>query len=179
MAATDTAADIDALIASNRAAVDELFRTAEAAAAEGRWTTPRAPGKWSPQQVVEHVAISLEEAGNVIAGRPTKLPTRPALFRPLGGLVFRRVLRKGGFPRIKTPPSMDPAKEAPAGPASLDEARRRLDLGFAAFEKACRERAARGDPVPSKAFGNVSLAGYARFNELHTRHHMQQIPVVL
>jgi hypothetical protein len=179
MADTDIAVDIDALIASNRAAVDELFRTAEAAAAENRWTTPRAPGKWSPQQVVEHVATSLEEAGNVIAGRPTKLPTMPALLRPIGGLLFRRVLKKGGFPKVKTPPSMDPAKAAPAGPATIDEARARLDAGFAAFERACRERAAKGDAVPSRAFGNVSLADYARFNELHTRHHTRQIPVVL
>ena len=179
MAATDTAADIDALIASNRQAVDELYRTAEAAAAEGRWTTPRAEGKWSPQQVVEHVAISLEEAGNVIAGRPTKLPTLPALFRPIGGVLFRRILKKGGFPKVKTPSSMDPAKAAPAGPATIGEARARLDAGFAAFEKACRERAARGDAVPSKAFGKVRLEDYARFNELHTRHHTKQIPIVL
>jgi hypothetical protein len=175
----DIEADVEALIASNRAAVDELYRLAEAAAAENRWTTPRAPGKWSPQQVVEHVAISLEEAGNVIAGRPTKLPTMPALLRPIGGLLFKRVLRKGGFPRVKTPPSMDPAKAAPTGPATITDARERLDAGFAEFEKACRERAAKGDAVPSKAFGNVSLQDYARFNELHTRHHAQQIPIVL
>ena len=177
--APDTTADVDALIASNRAAVDELYRTAEAAAAEDRWTTPRAPGKWSPQQVVEHVAISLEEAGNVIAGRPTKLPTLPALLRPIGGIMLRRILRKGGFPKVKTPSSMDPAKAAPAGPATIGEARVRLDTAFAEFERACRERAARGDAVPSKAFGKVSLEDYARFNELHTRHHTQQIPIVL
>ena len=179
MAAPETAADTEALIATNRAAVDELFRIAEAAAAEGRWTTPREPGKWSPQQVVEHVAISLEEAGNVIAGRPTKLPTLPALLRPVGGILFRRILKKGGFPKVKTPPAMDPAKAAPPGPATVGEARARLDTGFAAFERACRDRAAKGDAVRSKAFGKVPLADYMRFNELHTRHHTKQIPVVL
>lgn len=172
-------ADIEALIASNRDAVDELFSLAEVAATEGRWTTPRAKGKWSPQQVVEHVAISLEEAGNVIAGRPTKLPTMPALLRPLGGMMFRRVLKKGGFPKVKTPSAMDPAKDAPAGPATIEDARARLDAGLAAFEKACRDRAAKGDAVPSKAFGNVSVEDYARFNELHTLHHARQIPIVL
>ena len=172
-------ADIEALIASNRGAVDELYGLAEVAAAEGHWETPRAHGKWSPRQVVEHVAISLEEAGNVIAGRPTKLPTFPAFLRPLGGMMFRRILKKGGFPKVKTPPSMDPARAAPAGPATIEEARARLDAGFAAFEKACRDRAARGDAVPSQAFGNVSLEDYARFNELHTRHHAKQIPIVL
>jgi hypothetical protein len=172
-------ADLDTLIAANRAAVDELLGTAEVAATEGRWTTPRAPGKWSPQQVVEHVAISLEEAGNVIAGRPTKLPTMPALLRPLGGLLFKRVLKKGSFPKVKTPRSMDPATGAPTGPATIADARARLDAAFAEFERACRARAARGDAVPSEAFGKVTVEDYARFNELHTRHHTKQIPIVL
>jgi hypothetical protein len=171
--------DVDALLAANRDAVDELYRTAEAAEAEGRWTTPRGAGKWSPQQVVEHVAISLEEAGNVIAGRPTKLPTLPALLRPLGKLFFKRVLGTGKFPKSKTPKSMDPAEGRLAGPATITEARARLDAALAEFENACRARAAGGDKVPSGAFGRVPLEDYARFNELHTRHHTHQIPIVL
>jgi len=171
--------DVTDLLATNRQAVDELLRTAEAAEAEGRWATPRAPGKWSPQQVVEHVAISLEEAANVIAGRPTKLPTLPVILRPARTFFFKRVLKTGSFARSKTPKSMDPAREAPAGPATITEARARLDAAFAVFEKACRDRAAAGDTIPSGAFGKVSLEDYARFNELHTRHHTQQIPIVL
>jgi hypothetical protein len=171
-------ADVTALLAANRAAVGELLRTAEAAATEGHWTTPRAPGKWSPQQVVEHVAISLEEAGNVIAGRPTLLPTVPVLLRPLGRLLFKRVLKTGTFPKVKTSKSMDPARTAVTGPATPAEARTRLDDALAKLEEACRARAASGDEVPSGAFGKVSLEDYARFTELHTRHHTHQIPIV-
>jgi hypothetical protein len=171
-------ADITALLAANRAAVHELLGTADAAAAEGHWTTPRAPGKWSPQQVVEHVAISYEEGGNVVAGRPTKLPTLPVFVRPLARLVFNRALKTGKFPKAKTTKAMDPAKGAPPGPADPAEARARLDAALAKFEEACRERAAAGDDVPSGAFGKVSLEDYARFTELHTRHHTKQIPIV-
>ena len=171
-------ADLAALLAANRDAVDELVRTAEVAEAEGRWTTPRAPGKWSPQQVVEHVAILLEEGGNVIAGRPTQLPTLPAFVRPLARLMFKRVLKTGKFAKLKTRRGLDPALAGAAGPVDAAAARARLDAALAEFEKACRARAAAGDAVPSGAFGKVSLEDYARFTELHTRHHTHQIPIV-
>ena len=47
-------ADVNDVLAANRAAVLDLVAAAERSAAT--WTTPRAPGKWSPSQVVEHVA---------------------------------------------------------------------------------------------------------------------------
>jgi hypothetical protein len=165
--------DLDSVLAANRAAVDELVRAAEAA--HSNWTTPRAPGKWSPSQVVEHVALSLEEGGNVVAGRPTKFPTLPALVRPLAKLMFNRVVKTGKFPKARTNKAMDP----PKGPASPAEAGARLEAGLAKFEDACRARASAGNTVQSGAFGRVSVEDYARFTEIHTRHHTKQIPVVL
>lgn len=171
------ASDLDSALAANRAAIEELLIAAEAAHAH--WTTPRAPGKWSPRQVLEHVALALEEGANVVAGRPSKLPTLPALVRPLARLFFARTLRTGKFPKAKTSKEMDPALAAPAGPASPADARARLESALAAFERACRDRAAQGADVASPAFGQVSVADYARFTALHTRHHAKQIPVVL
>jgi hypothetical protein len=55
-------ADVNDVLAANRAAVLHLVAAAERSAAT--WTTPRATGKWSPSQVVEHVAGGLEEAAN-------------------------------------------------------------------------------------------------------------------
>ncbi len=48
-------ADVNDALAANRAAVLELVAAAERSAAI--WTTPRAPGKWSPSQVVESDAF--------------------------------------------------------------------------------------------------------------------------
>jgi hypothetical protein len=166
-------ADVDAVLTANRAAVDELVLAAEGA--HSNWTTPRAPGKWSPQQVVEHVALALEEGGNVVSGRPTKLPTLPALIRPLARLMFKRVVRTGKFPKARTNKEMNPSD----GPASPSDARARLQAALAKFDEACRARAAAGEDVPSGAFGKVSVEDYARFTELHTRHHTKQIAVVL
>jgi hypothetical protein len=164
-------ADINALLAANRAAVDDLITAAERAG--GVWTMPRAPGKWSPSQVVEHVARVLEESANVVSGAPSKLPTLPAFLHPLIRILFfNRVIRKGVFPKAKTNKPLNPV----SGPATPAEARARLDAALVKFDRACRARAASGQPVLSAAFGRVSVEDYARFEELHTRHHRQQMP---
>jgi hypothetical protein len=74
---------------------------------------------------------------------------------------------------------MDPALSGLNGPASPAEARGRLEAGFAKFEAAVREKATAGTPVESSGFGRILLEDYARFTEMHTRHHARQIPVVL
>ena len=50
-------ADINTALAANRDAVDEMIRAGEQSGAA--WIAPRAPGKWSPSQIVEHVARGL------------------------------------------------------------------------------------------------------------------------
>src|SRR2546428_13133198 len=131
-------ADVGPALAGNRAAVDDLIAAADRRGAA--WTTPRAPGKWSPSQVVEHVARALEESANVVAGTPSKFPTFPTMLRPIvRGLFFNRVLRKGRFPKAKTTKALDP----PTGPAPPAAARRRLERALAPLDHACRTRAAR------------------------------------
>ena len=91
-------ADVTTVIAANREAVNELVAASERCAAV--WTTPRAPGKWAPSQIVEHVARSIEESANMMAGAPTKFVTLPFFLRPVARtLLFKRVLRSGGFRR--------------------------------------------------------------------------------
>ena len=68
-------ADINDLLADNRAAVSDFVAAAERSAAT--WTTPRAPGKSSPSQVVEHVARGLDEAANGLSGAPSSIPMPP------------------------------------------------------------------------------------------------------
>src|SRR5438067_2003268 len=112
--------DIDDVLASNHAAVLDLAAAADRSAAT--WTTPRAPGKWSPSQVVEHVARGLEEGANIVSGAPT-IPTISAFLRPLARLFFYRTLKKGIFPEgLNALKALDPA----GGPATPAEARVRL-----------------------------------------------------
>ena len=166
-------ADVNDVLAANRAAVLDLVAAAERSAAT--WTTPRAPGKWSPSQVVEHVGGGLEEAANVVSGAPS-IPMPPAFLlaflRPLARLIFNRVLKKGVFPNgFKAHKAMNPT----SGPATPAEARVRLEGAFARFDQECRRRAASGQPVVS-IFGTQSVEDFVRFNAIHTRHHCKQMP---
>jgi hypothetical protein len=65
-------ADIDTALAASREAIQQLIVSGERTGPA--WTAARAPGKWSPSQIVEHVARSLEESANMATGRPSKFP---------------------------------------------------------------------------------------------------------
>jgi hypothetical protein len=163
-------ADVNDVLATNRAAVIDLVAAAERSAAT--WTTPRAPGKWSPSQVVEHVARGLEEAANIVSGAPS-IPMPPAFLRLVGRLFFYRILKKDAFPNgFKAHKAMNPS----SGPATPAEARVRLEGAFARFDQECRRRATSGQHVVSTGFGTVSVEDLVRFNAIHTRHHCKQMP---
>ena len=163
--------DIDLPLAGVHAAVAELVAAAERV--EIAWTKPRAPGEWSPSQIVEHVARIMEESGNVASGRPSKFPTIPFFVRPIVRvLVFKRTLWRNAFPKMKASDAFVPV----AGSATPADGRVRLQGALTRFEQACRARAASGQDVASTIFGAVPVADFARFQELHVRHHTLQIP---
>ena len=152
-------ADVNDVLAANRAAVIDLVAAAERSAAT--WTTPRAPGKWSPSQIVEHVARGLEEGANIVSGAPTIPMTIPAFLRPLARLYINRILKKGVFPNgWKANKAVDPA----TGPATPALARVRLEGALARFDQECRRRAASGQHLVSTGFGTVSVEDFVRFN---------------
>jgi hypothetical protein len=163
-------ADIDSALAASRDAIDQLILAGEQAGAA--WMSSRAPGKWSPSQIVEHVARSLEESANMAAGRPSQFPKLPAVVHPIvRSLLFKRVLRKAAFPKAKTNKAMNPA----SGPSTPAEGRIRLEAAHRKFDEACRRVAADGGRMPTTVFGSVPVQDYVRFMELHTRHHRKQM----
>ena len=161
-------AEIDTALAASRDAVDGLIRAGEQSGAA--WSVPCAPGKWSPSQIVEHVARGLNEGANVAAGRPS-IPMPPAVVRLIGRFLFKRALWKGTFPKgFKAHKAMNPA----SGPATPADGRIRLEMAHQKFDEACRRVAADGRPIPS-FFGSVPAQDFVRFSEIHTRHHSKQI----
>ena len=163
-------ADVNDVLAANRATVIDLVAAAERSAAT--WTTPPAPGKWSPSQVVEHVARGLDEGANVVSGAPS-IPMPPAFLRLVARLFFYRILKKDAFPKgFKAHKAMNPT----GGPATPAQARVRLEGALARFDQECRRRAASGQHLVSTGFGTVSVEDFVRFNAIHTRHHCKQMP---
>jgi hypothetical protein len=87
------------------------------------------------------------------------------------GLLFKRVLRKGAFPRAKTNKAMNPASGPRLPPKAECASRRRTTNSCAA----CRRLASRDERMRTTVFGVVPVANYVRFMELHTRHHGKQM----
>jgi hypothetical protein len=164
--------DVDTALGAARTAIDAFVVSAERCASV--WTVPRAPGKWSPSQVTEHVARALEESAKVARGEVSQFPT---LWRPLRWLLrmvfFNRVLGGVRFPNGKTAKALDPVR----GPATVAEGRSRLEAALVVFDHACRMRAANGGIVDSPIVGAVPIPEFARFQALHVRHHEGQMCV--
>src|SRR4030095_4073820 len=125
---------------------------AAAAVAAPRWTVPRAPGRGSPSEVVEHVARIMEESANVASGDPSKFPTVSRLLRPVARLMFfQRVLRRNSFLKLKTAGPFDPATGSP----TPGQGRGRVEQALARFDKACRGRGGGGAEEAGTIFGRV------------------------
>ncbi len=156
-------------LASGRSAVSDMIAAAEHAAS--RWTNPRAPGKWSPSQIVEHVARALDESAKAVEGMPTNFPNLPSFVRPvLRGVFFNRVLKNERFPRGRTNRAMNPI----SGPTTVAEGRQRLEEAFARFEQSCRAKP-EGARIVSTIFGTIAVDSWVRFQALHIRHHIKQL----
>jgi hypothetical protein len=161
--------DISTALNASNEAIQQLLQAGERT--RTAWTSPRAPGKWSPSQIVEHVARTLEESANMAAGRPSKFPRLPAVVHPIARLLLKWLLRKAVFPRAKANKAFDPA----SGPATPAEGRMRLETAHQKFDEACRQTATHGERMRTTNFGAVPVGDYVRFMELHTRHHGKQI----
>lgn len=164
--------DLEAALAAQRKAA-EAFKATALAVPESVWKVPRAPGKWSPAQVVDHVGIASHVVVTVMQGRGD-VPKIPKFLRWLPRKTyFDPVLRKG-FPKksYTTKAFVPPAEPAPR--AALVA---RLETEIAAVEAEARAMAARGQAsFDHTMFGTLAVADYVTFNTLHLDHHRTQLP---
>jgi hypothetical protein len=139
------------------------------------WSAPRAPGRWSPAELLEHLVQTHLVSGRIIRGMPVGLPVVPRLLRPLlRRFVLRGILRTGEFGRpTRTFPPFEP-KQPAASPA---EGRERLLEAVRGFEAEVRLATPIGDVTfEHPTFGKIAVSDYVRFQEIHIRHHLKQLP---
>ena len=162
--------NLDEALAENRRRV-EAFIAASAPLGE-TWTTPVRPGKWSPAEVNEHVAMSYVAAADVYATGGDAFPKLPFFLRPLlRRFVFDKVIRNGGdFGRpVKTFKALTPLerRRTPADGAI------RVRDALTVFE--AKVRAHGTAQVRHTAFGTLDPAAYVMFQAYHTTHHQKQL----
>lgn len=166
-------AEIEDVIAENRRATDQFLRTA-GQVPPAHWAQPVSPGKWSPAQIVDHIAVTTEVALKAINGDPS-MGSIPKFLRFLPRkLGFDPVIKKGRFPEKQR----GPAVFAPStGHPSYDVSVERLNKAIAALETHVRGLMAQNQhSFEHSFFGRVSIADYIRFGTLHTQHHERQLP---
>ena len=162
-------ADLQSALQTHRAAVEEFLATARQVSV-AQWSRPRAPGKWSPGQVAEHLALAYEVNRRVLNG---SFPGNgaPRLLRPvLRTFLLNPVLKRGKFiPGSKSPKVFRPGSAPPQQAPLLG----RLQIAVKAFETDAN--ATPGDAVEHPIFGRLGLADFVRLQEIHTRHHRNQV----
>ena len=169
-------ADPDAAITSNRRALS-AFVDAAHAAPPALWAIPRAPGKWSPGQVAEHVALAYEQTRRMLQGSFDG-PARPRYQQLLARWIgLPQLLRRGVFGTgpFRTPDFIQPSGSPASSTvllARLEAAAHDLEEDLAAVSDTPR-RATVDHPI----FGRVPLRDLLSFLVIHTNHHRPQLSV--
>lgn len=166
-------ADLQTAITSNRRAVGAFVDAARAVSA-AQWTTPRAPGKWSPSQVTEHVALAYEQSSRMVHGTFTwpALPWYKQLLARWLGLPS--MLKRGDFGKgpFKAPEFIQPGKIPISSRLLLD----RLDAAVRDLERDLVAASdARRATIDHPVFGRISLGDLLQFLSIHTNHHRPQL----
>jgi DinB family protein len=135
----------------------------------------RAPaGKWTPAQIVEHLAIGLESSAERFLERRTRAPMVRRRRTVLEWLARLVIFGSGRFPPGLTAPKG--ATPAPRVERAATEAKFRR--GLVLWEQVEREL------VPARAqdlfvkhprLGDLTIGEWLRFHAIHARHHAKQI----
>lgn len=132
------------------------------------------PGKWSPAQIVEHLALALEGCADGFEKRRAR---DPMFRRRLTGLeragkLF--VMHFGWFPPFLTAPTMT----APAPHVDRGAAESHFRRGVERMEELARlllPARARDLFVKHPGMGDLTLPEWLEFHVIHSRHHARQI----
>ena len=132
------------------------------------------PGKWTPAQIVEHLALALELNAATFAARRAKEPMarRGTTLREKVGKVFTFGL--GWFP----PGRKAPERTTPAARVDGHAAEAHFRAALAAWESVERDLppARRHDLfVKHPRLGDLTFEEWGRFHVVHARHHTRQI----
>lgn len=164
--------DVQTVIAGNRQAVT-AFLTAARAVPASRWTEAPTPGKWSPAEITEHVALGYEVSRGILHGSYSGL-TLPQFLRPLiRGFFLRPVLQRGRFGKgTKAPKFLRPTGSYTA----LEQVTARLQTAADSFESYIAVAARAGKTtVNHPVFGRLPITELVQLQTIHTQHHQQQL----
>lgn len=167
-----------------RAALDEqqaaldAYLDAAQRLSDAAWTQPYAPGKWTPAEITEHLAMVYRVfIGEVNGGPAMKLKLTPLYRRVLRLLMLPHMLYHRTFPRsARAPRELRPDAAVLQPKADALAEMRALGERFAG--EADRARAGGWNHVTHPYFGEIDLTRGMRLCTVHLEHHTRQIASV-
>lgn len=162
-----------AALDAHRVAVEE-FLAAAGRVDERAWATPRGEGKWSPGQVVEHVATAYDVLiGEMNGGPGMKIKTSWWQRIVLDFTVVPKIMKTGEFPPgARAPREVRPSDEPGPKDAALALLRQRSEAFNTQIEEFAKRPSAR---LTHAYFGRKKPADVLRFCEVHVAHHRRQL----
>lgn len=163
---------LDEATGRQRAALS-LFFEAVGRLSPAQWEQPVAPGKWSPGQLAEHLALTYEIAAQAVRGT-SSIPALPKPVRPILRALVLWTIRRGKFPRGgRAVKSLLPSDRVADREGILARLAKAAD-DFAAESSAAlrKDHSTFVHPL----FGTMRVVDYVLLNDLHTRHHTAQLP---
>jgi Protein of unknown function (DUF1569) len=163
--------DLETTIADNHAAVAEFIAAARVMSPQ-QWITPREPGKWTPAQIAEHLAITYEYGRTLAEGKATG--GIPFFLKPIARrMILDSTLKAGRFTRKgRTPKMFEPSATPPAASVVLS----RLENALAGFERAVQSGLPESrQTLDHPFFGKIATTDYMRLQAIHARHHHAQL----
>jgi hypothetical protein len=156
------------------AAAKSLAATAERIPSE-KWTAPRAEGKWSPAEIVEHLNMAYDVLSGELAGGPG-MQIRTSLWQQLllRFTMVPKILRGGGFPEgARAPREFRNPAGNPDQRAAISGFRDRA----ARFEAlaAGAEQSGRRVRISHAYFGRANVRHAVLLCARHVEHHGAQL----
>lgn len=138
-----------------------------------RWDVPRAPGKWTPGEIAEHLILVYEGAvRDLEGGTPARARVGPGWQRTLRWFVLPHVLFHRSFPmRVRAPREWRPGEERMEPEAAI----RRLADAAHLFEQEAVRAHEEARPLRHPYFGCVDALRALRLAAVHLEHHRRQV----
>lgn len=156
-------------------AAERLARTAENVDPR-EWLVPRAEGKWTPAQVVDHLSRVYDVVTREVEGGPGMKLRMTFPRRMILRLLFlRRILRGGYFPEgAPAPYETRPGQGIPDQAAAIAEFRA-LAATFAAAAAKAHDSGGRVR-ITHAYFGTAPVDKATLLCARHIEHHQKQLP---
>lgn len=141
--------------------------------ADGDWQ--RAPaGKWTPAQIVEHLAIGIDGSAQKFEERRDRPPMTRRPRRLIERIASVSILDLGWYPQgFKAPEGTVPA--AVLSRAAVEAHFREGIAKWEALERDLLPRRPRDLFLRHPRLGDLTMPEWIRFHVVHARHHARQI----